>query len=86
MFSGDRGANRSSRSAQHTNPLDPEHPDDHLEAPTIAERDALTKRESGVTPQSSMRLRMQQFIEEQQAHIVRELEECQRDKEGRWRR
>ena len=59
---------------QRTNSLDPEHPDEHLEAPTIAERDALAKRESGVSSSSSMRLRMEAFIKEQQASIVRQLE------------
>lgn len=45
-----------------------------LDEPTIAERDALAKRESGVTDSSPMRLRMEEFIKEQQTEIVRELE------------
>ncbi|RKF66039.1 Oxygen-dependent coproporphyrinogen-III oxidase [Golovinomyces cichoracearum] len=45
-----------------------------LDEPSIAERDALAKRESGVTEGSSMRLRMEEFIKEQQKEIVRELE------------
>ena len=44
------------------------------ETPSIAERDDLTKRESGVTTSSPMRLRMESFINEQQKHIVRTLE------------
>ncbi|KAJ8604267.1 hypothetical protein MRB53_041865 [Persea americana] len=57
--------------------LDPEHPEEHLEAPTLAERDQLAKRESGVTPTSSMRLRMEAYIKEQQAQIERELEKVE---------
>lgn len=45
-----------------------------LEAPTIAERDSLSKRESGVTDASPMRLRMEQFIKAKQEEIVRALE------------
>lgn len=59
---------------QRTNSLDPENPDEHLEAPSIAERDALAKRESGVDNQSSMRLRMEAFLKEQQMVIIKELE------------
>lgn len=44
------------------------------EAPSIAERDILAKRENGVTSNSPMRLRMEEFIREQQKIIVRELE------------
>ncbi|KAF7868326.1 hypothetical protein EAF04_004858 [Stromatinia cepivora] len=46
-----------------------------LDAPTIAERDTLTKRESGVTENSPMRLRMEEFIKQQQKEIVHELEQ-----------
>ncbi|KAI9894629.1 MAG: Coproporphyrinogen-III oxidase [Vezdaea aestivalis] len=45
-----------------------------LDKPSIAERDSLTKRESGVSASSPMRLRMEQFIKDQQNDIVRELE------------
>jgi coproporphyrinogen III oxidase len=45
-----------------------------LDAPSIVERDSLTKRESGVTESSPMRLRMEAFIKEQQKEIVAELE------------
>jgi coproporphyrinogen III oxidase len=45
-----------------------------MEAPSIAERDTLAKRESGVTADSPMRLRMEQFIKEQQKEIIQELE------------
>ncbi|KAK4995463.1 Ribulose bisphosphate carboxylase large chain [Elasticomyces elasticus] len=45
-----------------------------LDQPTIAERDSLSKRESGVTPTSPMRLRMEQFIKSKQEEIVRALE------------
>ncbi len=43
---------------------------ERLEAPTIAERDTLSKRESGITPSSPMRLRMESFIQTQQKAIV----------------
>jgi coproporphyrinogen III oxidase len=45
-----------------------------LDGPTIAERDSLQKRESGVTQASPMRLRMEQFILKKQEEIVRALE------------
>ncbi|GKT86646.1 LOW QUALITY PROTEIN: coproporphyrinogen III oxidase [Colletotrichum tofieldiae] len=45
-----------------------------LDPPTLAERDALTKREAEVTVDSPMRLRMEKFIKEQQQIIVKELE------------
>ena len=45
-----------------------------MQAPTIAERDTLTKRETGVTPNSPMRLRMEDFIQRAQIEIVRALE------------
>ncbi|KAH7117767.1 coproporphyrinogen III oxidase [Dendryphion nanum] len=44
------------------------------EPPTIAEKDALLKRESGIHPDSPMRLRMEKFIKEHQKKIVAELE------------
>lgn len=44
------------------------------EAPSIAEKDALLKRENGVSEQSPMRLRMEQFIKQHQKEIVAELE------------
>ncbi|KAL8296715.1 hypothetical protein RB597_006028 [Gaeumannomyces tritici] len=46
-----------------------------LDPATLAERDALAVRESGVTKQSPMRLRMEEFIKEQQRLIVQGLEE-----------
>lgn len=45
-----------------------------LDAPTIAERDSLSKRESGVSVNSPMRLRMEQYIKQKQEEIVRALE------------
>ncbi|KAF6832111.1 coproporphyrinogen iii oxidase [Colletotrichum plurivorum] len=45
-----------------------------LDSPTLAERDALTKREAEITTDSPMRLRMEKFIKEQQQIIVKELE------------
>ncbi|WPH04065.1 putative coproporphyrinogen III oxidase, aerobic [Acrodontium crateriforme] len=45
-----------------------------LDGPTIAERDNLSKRESGVSDNSPMRLRMEAFIKEKQQEIVRALE------------
>lgn len=44
------------------------------EAPTIAEKDSLLKRENGISPSSPMRLRMEQFIKQHQKEIVTELE------------
>lgn len=46
-----------------------------MDGPTIAERDNLTRRQSPVTDQSPMRLRMEAFIKEQQRIIVKALEE-----------
>ncbi|KAM0282821.1 hypothetical protein ACHAQH_002825 [Verticillium albo-atrum] len=47
---------------------------DQLDGPTLAERDALTKKESGVNSDAPMRLRMEKFIKEQQDEIVWELQ------------
>lgn len=44
------------------------------ETPSIAQKDALLKRENGVSEQSPMRLRMEQFIKQHQKQIVSELE------------
>ena len=44
------------------------------EGPTIAEKDAVLKRENGITDKSPMRLRMEDFIKRHQKHIVAELE------------
>ncbi|KAI9699291.1 MAG: Coproporphyrinogen-III oxidase [Candelina mexicana] len=55
-------------------------PVEKLDSPTVAERDSLSKRESGVTSDSPMRLRMESFIKEQQEIIVRELEKLDGDK------
>ncbi|KAL8817153.1 MAG: hypothetical protein Q9191_008199 [Dirinaria sp. TL-2023a] len=55
----------------------------HNDAPTIAERDTLRKRESGITSSSPMRLRMEDLIKTQQRHIVSELEKL--DPEHRFR-
>jgi coproporphyrinogen III oxidase len=46
-----------------------------LDSPSIAERDKITKRESGVSDTSPMRLRMEQFIKSQQKEIVQALED-----------
>lgn len=46
-----------------------------LDSPTIAEKDTLIKRESGITENSPMRLRMEAFIKQQQKEIVHELEQ-----------
>lgn len=50
--------------------------DDSIKTETVsvAEKDALLKRENGVTKDSPMRLRMEQFIKQHQRHIVNELE------------
>ncbi|KAI9670140.1 MAG: Coproporphyrinogen-III oxidase [Caeruleum heppii] len=45
-----------------------------LERPSIAERDSLQKRESGVTSSSPMRLRMESFIKSQQTEIISALQ------------
>lgn len=45
-----------------------------LDGPSIAEKDSLAKRESGVNPSSPMRLRMEAFIKEKQKEIVQALE------------
>ncbi|KAF2718566.1 coproporphyrinogen iii oxidase-like protein [Polychaeton citri CBS 116435] len=47
---------------------------EQLEGPSVAERDNLSKRESGVTAASPMRLRMEQFIKQKQEEIVHALE------------
>ncbi|TLD28173.1 hypothetical protein PspLS_03189 [Pyricularia sp. CBS 133598] len=46
-----------------------------MDPASLAERDAQMMRESGVTEQSPMRLRMEEFIKEQQRLIVQGLEE-----------
>ncbi|KAL8690043.1 MAG: hypothetical protein Q9218_004428 [Villophora microphyllina] len=45
------------------------------EAPSIADRDTIAKRESGVTEKSPMRLRMEALIKEKQNEIVAALQE-----------
>ena len=62
--------------------------DQQLESPSIAERDSLSKRESGVTDASPMRLRMEQFIKAKQEEIVRALEavDGQRFQVDKWDR
>ena len=45
-----------------------------MESPSVAERDNLSKRESGVTASSPMRLRMEEFIKRKQEEIVHQLE------------
>jgi coproporphyrinogen III oxidase len=44
------------------------------ESPSLADRDNLSKRESGITAASPMRLRMEAFIKENQKQIVAALE------------
>ncbi|CAI6328244.1 unnamed protein product [Periconia digitata] len=46
----------------------------HAAPPSIAEKDSLLKRESGITENSPMRLRMEAFIKQHQKKIVQELE------------
>ncbi|KAF2746767.1 coproporphyrinogen III oxidase [Sporormia fimetaria CBS 119925] len=48
--------------------------DVHADTPSIAEKDALLKRENGITSTSPMRLRMEQFIKTHQKQIVAALE------------
>ncbi|KAJ4369785.1 Coproporphyrinogen-III oxidase [Neocucurbitaria cava] len=50
------------------------------DTPSIAEKDALLKRENGVSEQSPMRLRMEQFIKQHQKQIVAELEKVDGNK------
>ncbi|TPX07159.1 uncharacterized protein E0L32_010960 [Thyridium curvatum] len=45
------------------------------DSPSLAERDAQTLRDHGISDKSPMRLRMEKFIKEQQREIVRGLEE-----------
>jgi coproporphyrinogen III oxidase len=45
------------------------------EVASLADRDGLSKRESGVTPSSPMRLRMEAFIKENQKQIIAALEQ-----------
>lgn len=47
-----------------------------LDAASLADKDAQKKRESGITDDSPMRLRMEKFIKEQQQIIVKELEKA----------
>ena len=55
---------------------------------SMAERDQLSRRESGVTNSSPMRMRMEQFIKQQQERIVAELEQLdgKRFRTDRWER
>ena len=55
-------------------PSEPSKNSYQMEKPSIADRDTLTKRESGITSSSPMRLRMEQWIKENQEKIVKELE------------
>ncbi|KAI0156469.1 Coproporphyrinogen III oxidase [Xylariaceae sp. FL1272] len=59
-----------------------------LDARSVAELDERTKREDGITEQSPMRLRMEQFIREQQREIVAALEQVdgKRFREDTWAR
>ncbi|KAI9689417.1 MAG: Coproporphyrinogen-III oxidase [Bathelium mastoideum] len=61
---------------------------EQLDSPSIAERDSLAKRESGVTSNSPMRLRMESFIKSQQENIVQELEKLdgKRFRTDKWNR
>jgi len=51
-----------------------------MDGPTLADRDALAKRENGVTTSSPMRLRMEALIREKQKEIVRAIEEVDGNK------
>ncbi|KAK7746638.1 Coproporphyrinogen-III oxidase [Cytospora paraplurivora] len=59
-----------------------------LDNMSLPERDALAKRESGVTEQSPMRLRMEKFIKEQQQEIINGLAEVDgcRFRQDEWQR
>jgi coproporphyrinogen III oxidase len=46
-----------------------------MDAPSLADRDALAKRESGVTTNSPMRLRMEALIKEKQKEIVNAIQQ-----------
>ncbi|KAL3960462.1 hypothetical protein ACCO45_005579 [Purpureocillium lilacinum] len=54
-----------------------------LDNTSLADKDAQKKRESGVTDDSPMRLRMEKFIKEQQQIIVKELERFRKDEWNR---
>ena len=45
-----------------------------MDEPTLADRDALSKRESGVTDSSPMRVRMENLIKEKQKEIIKAIE------------
>ncbi|KIV99972.1 hypothetical protein, variant [Verruconis gallopava] len=45
-----------------------------MDEPSLADRDALSKRESGITESSAMRLRMEALIKEKQKEIIKEIE------------
>lgn len=45
-----------------------------MDAASIAEKDALMRKEKGITEQSPMRLRMEEFIKQQQKEIVAAIE------------
>lgn len=47
----------------------------HADAPSIVDRDSVSKRESGVTENSPMRLRMEALIKDKQNEIVAALQE-----------
>ncbi|KAI9697719.1 MAG: Coproporphyrinogen-III oxidase [Bogoriella megaspora] len=61
---------------------------ERLDTSTIAERDSLTKRESGISSTSPMRLRMESFIKSNQETIVNALEKLdgQRFRIDKWDR
>lgn len=51
-----------------------EPPKEQADTPTLAEKDSLTKRESGISETSPMRLRMEKLIKDHQKQIVQTLE------------
>ncbi|KAI9730940.1 MAG: Coproporphyrinogen-III oxidase [Claussenomyces sp. TS43310] len=59
-----------------------------LDVPSIAEKDSLLKRETGITSNSPMRLRMEEFILQQQREIVAVLEKVdgKKFKVDKWER
>lgn len=61
----------NSQTCQLTSPIDTT---ERTEPPSIADLDSRRKRESGITANSPMRLRMESFIKAQQEFIVSELE------------
>lgn len=69
---------------QVSTPLQPVNKPERLDEPSIADLDNRRKRESGVTAESPMRLRMEAFVKESQKKIVDALQKL--EPKGKFRR